>query len=157
MGELTRIVHEMNALDELKQINTTGQRRDPLRPGGAPLASSLESDARKLDLQPAKVAAALCSSLDLAPSAVVVDVGAGTGDHVSQPASTWQVSRPSTKGIGSTYQESARTNRTPLRARAGLFALEFASLLPSGRVFALEVRADALRALHARRRAAANV
>ena len=105
MGELTRIVHEMNALDELKQINTTGQRRDPLRPGGAPLASSLESDARKLDLQPAKVAAALCSSLDLAPSAVVVDVGAGTGDHASQPASTWQVSRPSTKGIGSAYQE----------------------------------------------------
>ena len=93
MGELTRIVHEMNALDELKQINTTGQRRDPLRPGGAPLASALESDARKLDLQPAKVAAALCSSLDLAPSAVVVDVGAGTGDHASQPASTARVPR----------------------------------------------------------------
>ena len=93
MGELTRIVHEMNALDELKQVNTTGRRRDPLRPGGAPLASALESDARKLDLQPAKVAAALCSSLDLAPSAVVVDVGAGTGDHASQPASTARVPR----------------------------------------------------------------
>ena len=125
MGELTRIVHEMNALDELKQINTTGQRRDPLRPGGAPLASALESDARKLDLQPAKVAAALCSSLDLAPSAVVVDVGAGTGDHASQPASTARVPR----GIWS----KPDTNRTPLRARAGLFALEFASRLPSGR------------------------
>jgi hypothetical protein len=86
MGELTRIVHEMNALDELKQMNTTGQRRDPLRPGGAPLASSLESDARKLDLQPAKVAATLCTSLGLAASAVVVDVGAGTGDRVSEHA-----------------------------------------------------------------------
>ena len=85
-GELTRIVHEMNALDELKQMNTTGQRRDPLRPGGAPLASSLESDARKLDLQPAKVAATLCTSLGLAASAVVVDVGAGTGDRVSEHA-----------------------------------------------------------------------
>ena len=84
MGELSRIVHEMNAFDELKQMNTTGQRRDPLRPGGAPLASCLESDARKLDLQPAKVAAALCTSLDLAASAVVVDVGAGTGDRVSK-------------------------------------------------------------------------
>ena len=84
MGELSRIVHEMNAFDELQQMNTTGQRRDPLRPGGAPLASCLESDARKLDLQPAKVAAALCTSLDLAASAVVVDVGAGTGDRVSK-------------------------------------------------------------------------
>ena len=120
MGELTRIVHEMNALDELKQINTTGRRRDPLRPGGAPLASALESDARKLDLQPAKVAAALCSSLDLAPSAVVVDVGAGTGDHASQPASTARV--PRVYGVSPYQPHSPTRARRPLRARVCIAA-----------------------------------
>ena len=118
---LHRIIHEMNSFDDLKAMRTSGATRDQLRPGGAPLATMLESEQRRGDLQPEAAAKQLVASLGLAPAATVVDVGAGTG----------------------------------------LFAFEFAALLPRGRVFALEVRSDALRALHATARArggaAANV
>eukprot|EP00962_Isochrysis_galbana_P030031 scaffold9715_cov113-Isochrysis_galbana.AAC.7 len=112
-----QVVQEMNGLDDLKALATTGKTGDKLRQGNQTITQSLETSHRLEALQPAKVAAFFAA--DLPPDATVLDVGAGTG----------------------------------------IFSFALASALPGGRVLALEVRSDAIRAIRARadREGAGNV
>jgi precorrin-6B methylase 2 len=103
-----QVVQEMNGLDDLKALATTGKTADKLRQGNQTITQSLEASHRLEMLQPAKVAAFFTA--DLPPDATVLDVGAGTG----------------------------------------ILSFAFASALPEGRVLALEVRSDAIRAVRAR-------
>lgn len=103
-----QVVQEMNGLDDLKALATTGKTGDKLRQGNQTITQSLETSHRLEALQPAKVAAFFAA--DLPPDATVLDVGAGTG----------------------------------------IFSFALASALPGGRVLALEVRSDAIRAIRAR-------
>ena len=76
--KLSRVISEMNSFEELKQMRTTGEKRDQLRPNAAqPLSTTLESDTRREALNVAKVVELLAR--DLEPEATIVDVGAGTG------------------------------------------------------------------------------
>ncbi len=77
VSKLQQVVQEMNAFEELKEMRTTGKKADKLRPGGQPLDGTLESEARRENLNVPKVVELLGRDLD--PDATIVDVGAGTG------------------------------------------------------------------------------
>ena len=86
---------------------------DPLRPGGIPLSTTLESEQRLRNLQPQRVVEYLCAPFSKgadAPPPTILDVGAGSG----------------------------------------LFSLAFARARPEATVVALDVRADAVRAVRRR-------
>jgi len=76
-SKLNQVIQEMNQFEALKEMRTTGKRQDQLRPGGQPLESQLESEARRENLNPPKVVELLAR--DLSPDATIVDCGAGTG------------------------------------------------------------------------------
>ena len=76
-SKLNQVIHEMNEFENLKQMRTTGQKVDALRPSGQPLESTLESEQRRETLNPPKLVELLAR--DLEPTATIVDVGAGTG------------------------------------------------------------------------------
>ena len=75
--KLNQVIMEMNEFEALKEMRTTGKRSDQLRPSGAPLETTLESEARREMLNPPKVVETLAR--DLEPDATIVDLGAGTG------------------------------------------------------------------------------
>ena len=41
---MPQVIQEMNGLEELKEMRTTGKKNDQLRPNNAPLESTLEAE-----------------------------------------------------------------------------------------------------------------
>ncbi|EOD14893.1 hypothetical protein EMIHUDRAFT_448270 [Emiliania huxleyi CCMP1516] len=149
-AKVQQVVHEMNGLEEMKAIATTGKAPDAMRPNAAPLADSLEAQHRVENLQPAKVAAFLAA--DLPPGGAVLDVGAGTGLFTFPLAAALPASQiVALEGAAPSLPGGAKASLVllcdvlelvPEHAREGLVGSLRALLAPGGKLAVICARAE---------------